>query len=161
MKRIWLLAGIAAIATAVVVGAGVGSAAPKAPQAKAAQKLTKVTLQLKWVTQAQFAGYYAAKEKGYYSKAGLDVNLKVGGPDITPETVVVSAGRREFGLDWLPNLLATREKGGKIVSIAQVFARSGMTEISWKTSGIDSISKMRARRSASGAAATSRSSSPH
>ncbi len=66
MKRIWLLAGIAATATAVVVGAGVGSAAPKAPQAKAAQQLTKVTLQLKWVTQAQFAGYYAAKEKGYY-----------------------------------------------------------------------------------------------
>ena len=51
-------------------------------------KLTHVTLQLKWVTQSQFAGYYAAVEKGYYKKAGLDVTLKVGGPDITPEKFV-------------------------------------------------------------------------
>ena len=59
------------------------------------------------------------------------MSIKVGGPSITPETVV--AGKRaEFGLDWLPNLLATREKGAKLVSIAQVFARSGMTELTWK-----------------------------
>jgi len=139
MKKVWLLAALAAAVTAVAVGTGVGSAAPQQ------QKLTKVTLQLKWVTQAQFAGYYAAKEKGYYKAAGLDVNLKVGGPDITPETVVVS-GQAEFGLDWLPNLFATREKGGKIVSIAQVFARSGMTELTWKDSGIDTIAKMRHKK---------------
>jgi len=139
MKKVWLLAALAAAVTAVAVGTGVGSAAPQQ------QKLTKVTLQLKWVTQAQFAGYYAAKEKGYYKAAGLDVNLKVGGPDITPETVVVS-GQAEFGLDWLPNLFATREKGGKIVSIAQVFARSGMTELTWKDSGIDTIAEMRHKK---------------
>ena len=110
-------------------------------RAQAAPKLTHVTLQLKWVTQAQFAGYYAAVEKGYYKNAGLDVTLKVGGPDITPEQVVL-AGQAEFGLDWLPNLFATREKGGKIVSIAQVFARSGMTELTWKDSGINTIKKM-------------------
>jgi NitT/TauT family transport system substrate-binding protein len=109
------------------------------------QHAKKVTLQLKWVTPAQFAGYYAAKEKGYYQKAGLDVNIKVGGPDITPEQVVL-AGQADFGLDWLPNLFATREKGGKLVSIAQVFARSGMTEITWKDSGIDSIKKMRGKK---------------
>jgi NitT/TauT family transport system substrate-binding protein len=106
---------------------------------------TKVTLQLKWVTQAQFAGYYAALTKGYYTKEGLDVSIKVGGPSITPETVV--AGKRaEFGLDWLPNLFATREKGSKLVSIAQVFARSGMTELTWKDSGIDTIAKMRGKK---------------
>ena len=100
--------------------AGWAAVATAAPDRKAA---TKVTLQLKWVTQAQFAGYYAALEKGYYDKAGLDVTIKVGGPSITPETVV--AGKRaEFGIDWLPNLFATREKGSKLVSIAQVFARS-------------------------------------
>jgi len=116
--------------------------AAAAPERKAA---TKVTLQLKWVTQAQFAGYYAALEKGYYSKEGLDVTIKVGGPSITPETVV--AGKRaEFGVDWLPNLFATREKGSNLVSIAQVFARSGMTEITWRDSGINTIKKMRGKK---------------
>ena len=60
-----------------------------------------MTLQLKWVTQAQFAGYYAALEEGYYEDEGLDVELKPGGPDITPEQVVAS-GQAEFGIDWLP-----------------------------------------------------------
>ena len=96
------------------------------------------------MTQAQFAGYYAAAAQGYYKQAGLDVNLKVGGPNITPETVVIGGGA-DIGLDWLPNLFATDEKGGGLVSVAQVFALSGMTEITWKSSGIDSISKMRGR----------------
>jgi NitT/TauT family transport system substrate-binding protein len=129
----------------VVVAAAVAAAALGMSRAQAAPKLTHVTLQLKWVTQAQFAGYYAAVEKGYYKKLGLDVTLKVGGPDITPEQTVLG-GQAEFGLDWLPNLFATREKGGKIVSIAQVFARSGMTELTWKSSGINSIAKMRGKK---------------
>ena len=73
------------------------------------------------------------------------MKIKVGGPSITPETVV--AGKQaDFGLDWLPNLFATREKGSNLVSIAQVFARSGMTELTWKSSGIDSIAKMRGKK---------------
>ena len=97
------------------------------------------------MTQAQFAGYYAALAKGYYKQAGLDVKIKVGGPSITPETVV--AGKQaDFGLDWLPSLLATREKGSNLVSIAQVFARSGMTELTWKSSGINTIAKMRGKK---------------
>ena len=115
------------------------------PTRHSSTKLTKVTLQLKWVTQAQFAGYYAALQKGYYKKAGLDVKIKVGGPSITPEQVVIGGGA-DLGLDWLPNLFATREKGGKIVSVAQVFARSGMTELTWKTSGIDTIPKMKHKK---------------
>ena len=129
---------------AIVVVAIAATAALGITRAQAAPKLTKVTLQLKWVTQSQFAGYYAAVQKGYYKDAGLDVTLKVGGPDITPEQVVLG-GQAQFGLDWLPNLFATREKGGKIVSIAQVFARSGMTELTWKDSGITSIAKMRGK----------------
>jgi NitT/TauT family transport system substrate-binding protein len=138
-KRTW--AGLAC----VVVGAAAVAAGVGLSRANAQPKLTHVTLQLKWVTQSQFAGYYAAVEKGYYKNAGLDVTLKVGGPDITPEQVVLS-GQAEFGLDWLPNLFATREKGGKIVSIAQVFARSGMTELTWKDSGIDTIAKMKGKK---------------
>ena len=92
--------------------------------AKPARSATadKVTLQLKWVPQAQFAGYYAAAAKGYYKQFGLDVTLKPGGPDITPEQVVAS-GQAQFGIDWLPSLLATRDKGGDLVNIAQVFTR--------------------------------------
>jgi len=108
-------------------------------------KATKVTLQLKWVTQAQFAGFYAAKAKGYYSKAGLDVNLKVGGPTITPEQVVLGK-QAEFGIDWVPSMLSFRDSGKKIMQIAQVFSRSGMTELSWKDSGITSIAKMRGKK---------------
>jgi NitT/TauT family transport system substrate-binding protein len=140
MKRTSLLALVAIVLVAAAVTAALGMS-----RAQAAPKLTKVTLQLKWVTQAQFAGYYAAVAKGYYKNAGLDVTLKVGGPDITPEQTVLG-GQAQFGIDWLPNLFATREKGGKIVSIAQVFARSGMTEITWKKSGITSIAKMRGKK---------------
>ena len=130
---------------ALVIAAAAATAAFSMSRADATPKLTKVTLQLKWVTQAQFAGYYAAVEKGYYKKLGLDVKLKVGGPDITPEQVVLS-GQAQFGLDWLPNLFATREKGGKIVSIAQIFAHSGMTELTWKDSGLNTIAKLKNKK---------------
>ena len=110
-----------------------------------AQQTAKVTLQLKWVTQAQFAGYYAALEQGYYEDEGLDVTIKPGGPDIVPEQVVL--GRQaEFGINWLDNLLATRDQGGRIVNVAQVFARSGMTEITWADSGLDEITDLRGKR---------------
>src|SRR3954465_6442826 len=141
-KTLLALALLVVAAAAVAATVGLGSGAQAAP---AQTKLTKVTLQLKWVTQAQFAGYYAAVEKGYYKKLGLDVKLKVGGPDITPEQVVLS-GQAQFGLDWLPNLFATREKGGKIVSIAQIFARSGMTELTWKDSGLNTVAKLKGKK---------------
>jgi len=135
--------GIAAatlVAALVLVGSAFAASA-----STHSQKLTNVTLQLKWVTQAQFAGYYAAAAQGYYKQAGLNVKIKVGGPNITPEQVVLG-GQADFGLDWLPNLFATNEHGGNLVSIAQVFARSGMTELTWKSSGITSIAKMRGKK---------------
>jgi NitT/TauT family transport system substrate-binding protein len=129
---------IAAVAVGALVFASLGSAKPSATP-------DKVTLQLKWVAQAQFAGYYAAAANGYYKDYGLDVTIKPGGPDITPEQVVAS-GQAEFGIDWLPSLLATRDKGGDLVNIAQVFTRSGMTELTWKSSGIDTIKKMAGKK---------------
>ena len=84
---------VALVAVAISLWAGLGSASAQ-PQAA---KLDKVTLQLKWVTQSQFAGYYAAKSLGYYKQFGLDVNIKVGGPSITPETVVAS-GQADIGV---------------------------------------------------------------
>jgi NitT/TauT family transport system substrate-binding protein len=85
----------------------------------------KVTLQLKWVTQAQFAGYYVAKEKGFYSEAGLDVTIKAGGPDIAPPQVIAGGGA-DIIIDWMPSALAAREKGVPLVNVAQPFKRSGM-----------------------------------
>jgi NitT/TauT family transport system substrate-binding protein len=109
------------------------------------KKLTNVTLQLKWVPQAQFAGYYAALDLGYYKAAGLNVTIKPGGPNIVPEQVVAGGGA-QFGLDWLPSLLAARDQGTKLVNIAQVFARSGMTQITWKSSGITTIKQMKHKK---------------
>jgi NitT/TauT family transport system substrate-binding protein len=139
MKHRWFVA-IAVLACLVVAG---GAAART--QLATSTKATKVTLQLKWVTQAQFAGYYAAKAKGYYSQAGLDVNLKVGGPTITPEQVVLGK-QAEFGIDWVPSLLSFRDSGKKIMQIAQVFSKSGMTELSWKDSGVTTIAKMKGKK---------------
>ena len=85
-KRSWLLAALAAGAIVGSSGAGFANAGPTR---SSATKLQKVTLQLKWVAQAQFAGYFAAKAKGFYRQAGLDVKIKLGGPDISPEQVVL------------------------------------------------------------------------
>ena len=111
----------------------------------AAEDLTPVTLQSKWVVQAQFAGYYAAEDQGYYEDEGLDVTIRPGGPDIVPEQVV-AGGQAEFGINWLDSLLATRDQGQDLVNIAQVFTRSGMTEITWADSGLDDITKLEGKK---------------
>ena len=91
----------------------------------AAQAADPVTLQLKWVADAQFAGYYVAKDKGFYKDAGLDVTIKPGGPDVNPEQVLAGGGA-DVVIDWMPSALATREKGSPVVNIAQPFKRSGL-----------------------------------
>jgi len=141
-----LLAALVVLVSVLVAGCGGGSkSSEKDEEGGSGGAKKKVTLQLKWVTQAQFAGYYAAKAKGYYDEEGLDVNLKVGGPSITPEQVVLGK-QAEFGIDWLPSLLAARDTGQDLVNIAQVFGKSGMTELTWKDSNITSISQMRGKK---------------
>ncbi len=95
----------------------------------------KVALQLKWVTQAQFAGYYVAKDNGFYKAEDLDVEIKPGGPDIAPAQVLAGGGA-DVVLDWMPSALATREKGLALVNIAQPFKSSGMMLTCRKDSGI-------------------------
>src|SRR5208337_3390603 len=85
----------------------------------------KVTIQLKWVAQAQFAGYFVAKEKGYYKDADLDVTINPGGPDTAPEQVIAGGGA-DVIIDWMPGALAAREKGVPLVNIAQPFKKSGL-----------------------------------
>jgi NitT/TauT family transport system substrate-binding protein len=96
-----------------------------------------VKLQLKWVAQAQFAGYYVAAAKGYYKDAGLDVTIMPGGPDINPQQVLAGGGA-DVVVDWMPSALATREKGSAVVNIAQPFKKSGMMLTCRKDSGIAS-----------------------
>jgi NitT/TauT family transport system substrate-binding protein len=141
-SRRFLLAGLALLVGILVAGCGGSS---KSSEGGGGGTKKKVTLQLKWVTQAQFAGFYAAKAKGFYDEEGLDVNLKVGGPSITPEQVVLGK-QADFGIDWLPSLLASRDKGQDLVNIAQVFTRSGMTELTWKDSNITSIDQMSGKK---------------
>jgi len=151
-RRLWWLALPLVVLALLVAGCGVDDeeagddAGTTAAETEGeAQEAADVTLQLKWVTQGQFAGYYAALEQGYYEDENLSVTIKPGGPDIVPEQVVLG-GQAEFGINWLDNTLATRDQGGKIVNIAQVFARSGMTEITWADSGLDSIEDLEGKK---------------
>ncbi|WJV54047.1 ABC transporter substrate-binding protein [Prodigiosinella aquatilis] len=101
-------------------------------QALAAEK---VTLQLKWLPQAQFAGYYVAQAKGYYKDEGLDVTIKPGGTDISPVQVIAGKSA-DVIVDWMPDALAAREAGVPLVNIAQIFDRSGMMLTCRKSSGV-------------------------
>ena len=95
-----------------------------------------VTLQLKWVTQAQFAGYYVALEKGFYGEEDLNVTIKPGGPDIAP-TQVLAGGGADVTVEWMPAALAAREKGLPMVNIAQPFKSSGMMLTCRKDAGVE------------------------
>lgn len=97
-----------------------------------------VTLQLQWVTQSQFAGYYVALDKGFYEEEGLDVTILPGGPDIAPPQVLAGGGA-DVMLNWMPSALAAREKGLPVVNIAQPFKTSGLMLTCWKDTGITSV----------------------
>ncbi|MFO1207687.1 MAG: ABC transporter substrate-binding protein [Amaricoccus sp.] len=102
-----------------------------------AARAEDVTLQLKWVTQAQFAGYYVAEAKGFYKDEGLNVTIKPGGPDIAPEQVLAGGGA-DVIVDWMPAALAAREAGLPMVNIAQPFKKSGMELTCRNDSGVTS-----------------------
>ncbi|MEL6640903.1 MAG: ABC transporter substrate-binding protein [Pseudomonadota bacterium] len=111
------------------------SALALAAVAGTAQAADDVTLQLKWVTQAQFAGYYVALENGYYGEEDLNVTIKPGGPDIAP-TQVLAGGGADVTVEWMPAALAAREKGLPMVNIAQPFKSSGMMLTCRKDAGV-------------------------
>ncbi|HEY6041931.1 MAG TPA: ABC transporter substrate-binding protein [Anaerolineae bacterium] len=136
MKKTTLVFAILAFALIISACGPVAATPPAGATSAPPASMTKATVVLQWVVQSQFAGYYAALEKGYYKEVGLDVTIKPGGPDIAPAQVVGSGGA-EFGVGWLPGrILAPREQGTKLVNIAQVFQRSGTLELSWKDTSI-------------------------
>ncbi len=110
-----------------------------------AEEPTEVKLQLQWVAQAQFAGYYAAVEQGYYEEAGLDVEIVEGGVDIVPQDVL-SAGDVDYAISWVPKVLGSIEKGAKITNVAQIFERSATTQISFKDKNITDPAQFKGKK---------------
>ncbi|MDP6767456.1 MAG: ABC transporter substrate-binding protein [Arenicellales bacterium] len=129
MKK--LFAGVVA---ALVLGSGLVTA----------NAADKVTIQLKWVTQAQFAGYFVAQNQGFYKAENLDVTILPGGPDVAPPQVIAGGGA-DVIIDWMPAALASREKGLPLVNIAQPFKRSGLMLTCRKDTGIKSPADFRGR----------------
>ncbi|MBL6626329.1 MAG: ABC transporter substrate-binding protein [Alphaproteobacteria bacterium] len=115
-----------------------------ATAASVAQAADKLALQLQWVTQAQFAGYYVALDKGYYKDENLDVTIKPGGPDIAPPQVLAGGGA-DLMLNWMPSALAARERGLPLVNIAQPFKSSGLQLTCRKETGITSPEDFRGK----------------
>lgn len=131
-------------ALAVLAACSGGTAEPTAAPA-ADRPLTPVRLQLQWVAQSQFAGYYAAKAQGFYADEGLDVTILEGAVDIVPQQVVAS-GDAQFGIAWVPKMLASREQGANLVNIAQVFQRSGTLQVAWADAGIETVEQWAGKR---------------
>ena len=139
------------LSAAVLVLAGCGggadgeNSAPEASTSATSAELTPVKLQLQWVAQAQFAGYYAAVEQGYYEEQGLDVEIVEGGPDIVPQDVL-SAGDVDYAISWVPKVLGSIEQGAKITNVAQIFERSATTQISFKDKNITSPAQLAGKK---------------
>jgi NitT/TauT family transport system substrate-binding protein len=155
-RRISALFATAAVAAACSTGGGATVApATQAPAASASAatseapsapaELKPIRLQLQWFPQAQFAGYFAAKEKGYYAEEGFDVTILPGAVEIVPATVV-AGGQAEFGISWVPRMLAPRESGADGVVIAQVFQRSPTLQVSFKDRNITKPEDLRGKK---------------
>jgi NitT/TauT family transport system substrate-binding protein len=114
------------------------SAAPSASEAAGGGEAASVQLQLQWAPQAQFAGYFAAVEQGYYEEENLEVEILDGGPDVVPQQVGSAPDGPEFTISWVPKVLEARESGSDLVNIAQIFQRSGTLSVAWADSGITS-----------------------
>jgi NitT/TauT family transport system substrate-binding protein len=131
-------AGLAACSSS---GNGGGTKTSGTPVAK----LTNVTLQLQWVTQAQFAGYIAAFAKGFYKDQGLNVKIVPAGTDTVPQTTVDDGGSADYAIAWVPKALQSREKGANITDVGQVFQKSGTLQISMKSKDITSVADLKNR----------------
>ncbi|MFM8848643.1 MAG: ABC transporter substrate-binding protein, partial [Actinomycetota bacterium] len=135
-----LAAGVVALSLAAVACGGDDGGSESSssePAATECAETTPVKLQLQWFIQAQFAGYFAAIDQGFYAAQCLDVTIVEGGVDIVPQQQLAD-GAVDFALSWVPKALASREAGADIVNIAQVFQRSGTLQVSFKDAGITS-----------------------
>jgi len=132
-------------AGAATTAAGAATTAAGAATTAASGDLKPVKFQMQWVTQAQFGGYYAAVEKGFYEKYGLDVELLEGSVDIPPQTVLAQ-GNADFAVAWVPKALQSREQGAAITDIGQIFQRSGTLQVSFKDADITDPADLKGKK---------------
>ncbi|WP_278237030.1 ABC transporter substrate-binding protein [Isoptericola sp. AK164] len=126
--------GAVVASTALVLSACGGETEPTG--SADGEELTPVTLQLQWVAQAQFAGYYAAVDQGFYEEEGLDVTIQEAGTDTVPIDVL-AAGEADYAISWVPKVLGSIEQGTEVTNVAQVFERSGTLQVAMADSGIE------------------------
>jgi NitT/TauT family transport system substrate-binding protein len=138
-------AAVLAAAVLAVAACGGNDNSSSTSSTAGAQKLTKVKLQLQWFTQAQFAGYFAAVQQGYYKDAGLDVQILEGGTDIVPQTQLAQ-GHADYAIAWVPKALQSREQGAGITDVGQVFQRSGTLQVSFKDKGITTAADLKGEK---------------
>jgi NitT/TauT family transport system substrate-binding protein len=135
-----------AASTPPAASAPAESAGASAPASQSAAEAATVRLQLQWVPQAQFAGYFAAEQQGYFAAENLTVQFVPGGPDVIPQAVGSQPDGPEFTISWVPKVLEAREGGSDLVDIAQIFQRSGTLSVSWKDSAIDDPCKFAGKK---------------
>jgi NitT/TauT family transport system substrate-binding protein len=107
--------------------------------------LTEVKLQLQWLPQGQFAGYFAAADQGYFEEEGLDVEIIPSGGDIVPQDALAN-GQVDYAISWVPKVLGSIEAGANITNIAQIFQKSGTLQVSWADSGIESVADFEGKK---------------
>jgi NitT/TauT family transport system substrate-binding protein len=135
----------AAIALVLAVAlAACGSSDDKSGGSGDSKSLKPVKLQLQWYAQAQFAGYYAAVDQGYYKDEGLDVKIVEGSADIVPIDAL-SAGDVDYAISWVPKVLGSIEQGAAVTDVAQIFERSATTQISFKDKNITSPADLKGK----------------
>ena len=136
---------IAAVLVGTLVLAGCGTAATTAPSTTNAGGVTTVRLQLQWFVQTQFAGYFAAVDKGFYAEQGLNVDIIEGAVDIVPQTVLAT-GKVDYAVSWVPKALASREAGAQITNVGQIFARSGTYQVGFAGKGIKTPADLKGKK---------------
>ncbi|MDX2376662.1 ABC transporter substrate-binding protein [Microbacterium sp. LRZ72] len=137
-------AGALALSATLVLAACSGEATEDDAAGGAEDELTPVVLQLQWLPQAQFAGYFAAAEQGFFEEEGLDVEIVPSGGDIVPQDAL-AAGDADFAIAWVPKVLGSIEAGANLTDIAQIFQTSGTLQVAWADSGIDSVADFEGR----------------
>jgi len=110
-----------------------------------AAELTPVKLQLQWLPQGQFAGYFAAVDQGYFEEAGLDVEIIPSGGDIVPQDALAN-GDVDYAIAWVPKVLGSIEAGANVTNIAQIFQRSGTLQVAFADSGIESVADFEGKK---------------
>lgn len=111
----------------------------------ASGELTPVKLQLQWLPQGQFAGYFAAVDQGFFEEEGLDVEIIPSGGDIVPQDALAN-GDVDYAIAWVPKVLGSIEQGANLTDIAQIFQRSGTLQVSWADSGIESVADFEGKK---------------